>query len=144
MLRALAMIAVLSGCDRRAVITSCAVDLSGEYEGDGRRWMLIDHGPRVEAFPLFVDVPVAGELEVEVAPRVIEWRRSSSGALRGDARRRYMKASTSCIAKVPSKITACAADTLEVVHGDTAAPLSFEPCQFGRVEPARVERWTRR
>ncbi|MBA2541927.1 MAG: hypothetical protein H0V17_19940 [Deltaproteobacteria bacterium] len=140
----LAVIAVagFGGCQRRAPVTSCASDLSGEYESSAGRWMLIDHGPRVEAYPLFTDVPAAGDLEV--APRMIEWRRTADGSLRGETRRRYMKTSASCLARVPARITSCASDTLDIVLGDTAAPLSFTPCQFGRVEPAHVERWTHR
>ncbi len=127
-----------AGCDRRATIESCEQDLTGEYEADGRHWMVIDQGARLEVFPLFADVPPA---EIEVAPRMIEFRRSPDGTLRGDTKRRYMKGSASCVTKLPARIARCAANTLEVVHAETTSPLAFSPCQFGQADPARVERW---
>ena len=45
--------------------------------------------------------------------------------------------------QLPVRVARCADDTLEVVHADPPPPLSFAPCQFGRAEPARVERWRR-
>ncbi len=142
-----------AGCDRRATITSCDQDLTGEYASEAtgeqvplgraaaeQHWMVVDHGARLEVFPLFADVP-GGDLEI--APRTIELARTQDGTLRGDTRRRYMKGSASCVAKVPARIARCASDTLEIVHAETAPPLGFAPCQFGRTEPARVERWNR-
>ena len=146
-------IAVISracaGCDRRVPITSCEQDLTGEYASEqvpsgrdaaGQRWMVVDQGTHLEVFPLFADVP--GDLET--APRMIELRRTDDGTLRGDTKRRYMKGSASCVTKVPARIARCSADMIEIVHAETAPPLSFSPCVFGRAEPARVERWTHR
>lgn len=141
---ALVAVAVLAGCDRRAPIETCDHQLTGEYAGEHGAWMILDQGQRLEAYPLFPDVPAARGEATEVAPRMIELARSAEGGLEGDARRRYMKGATSCLAKVPVRIARCANDTLEVVHGDTAPPLGFAPCAWGRTEPARVERWTRR
>ena len=131
-------------CDRRAPITSCDQDLSGEYADGDRRWTVVDHGRQLDAFPGFADVPSAGGLEV--APRVLELYRAGAGPeeqLRGDVKRRYMKGALSCWSKLPVRVARCADDTLEVVHADPPPPLSFAPCQFGRAEPARVERWRR-
>lgn len=141
---AVAALAVLTGCDRRAPIESCAHNLTGEYASERGSWMVTDQGQRLEIYPLFPDVPAATGEVTEVAPRVIELGRSTDGALHGEAKRRYMKGSASCLAKVPVRIARCAGDALEVVHGETAPPLAFAPCQWGRTEPARVERWTRR
>jgi hypothetical protein len=140
-IRLVAAIAVFTGCDRRAPIDSCAADLTGEYDSAAGRWSITDRGHRLEVFPLFPDVPAS---ELEVAPRVIELARTKDGTIRGEVRRRYMQAATSCVAKLPVRIARCADNALEVVHGDTAPPLGFAPCQWGRSEPARVERWTRR
>ncbi len=100
----------------------------------------MDHGEQLEIYPAFPDVPASN---LEVAPRTIElWR--EDGVLRGNTHRRYMQGSSSCTAKVPATIARCADNTLEIVHAETVPPLSFTPCSWGRTEPARVERWTRR
>ncbi len=127
-------------CDHRAPIASCDQDLSGEYTEGDRRWTILDRGRDLAAFPGFADTPSAAGLEV--APRVLELHRAANG-LRGDVKRRYMKGAQSCWSKVPVTVARCAGDTLEVVHADPPPPLSFAPCQFGRAEPARVERWRR-
>lgn len=130
----------LAGCDGRSAITSCEQDLGGEYAAGDRRWMILDHGELVEIYPVFPDVPASN---LEVAPRMLElWR--EHGALRGNTHRRYMQGAASCIARVPATIARCADNTLEIVHAETAPPLGFAPCTWGRTEPAGVERWTRR
>lgn len=136
----LAIALAVAGCDRRPPITSCDQDLTGEYAAGEQRWMVTDRGGQLDVFPLFPDVPAS---VLEVAPRSIELARIG-GTLRGHTRRRYMKGATSCIAKLPATIARCADDTLEVVHAETAPPLAFEPCQWGRTEPARVDHWQRR
>jgi hypothetical protein len=129
-----------AACDRRVPITSCADDLSGEYANGDQRWMVLDRGSSLEAYPLFPDVP-AGPLEV--APRVIELGRTGT-QIAGEVRRRYMKATTICIAKLPARITACTDDSLELVFADTSPPLAFDPCRWPGPEPSRRERWMRR
>ena len=134
-----AMLAVVGACERRAPIASCADDLTGEYSSGERRWMVIDHGLTVEAFPLFPDVP-AGTLET--APRAIEWSRGRT--LVGTVHRRYMQADKICIAEAPATIASCEGDTLEVVLADPTPPLEFTPCRSSNPEPSRRERWIRR
>lgn len=135
----LVALAVLTACEG-TTITSCDQDLGGEYAAGDRRWMVLDHGEQLEIYPAFPDVPVSS---LEIAPRTIElWR--EGGVLRGATHRRYMQGAASCTARVPATIARCADNTLEIVHAETAPPLGFTPCTWGRADPARVERWTRR
>jgi hypothetical protein len=135
------LLLALIGCDRRAPIATCDQDLSGEYVAGDRTWMIVDRGEQLDIYPLFRDVPSSSS-PLEVAPRTIELFRE--GVPRGHTQRRYMQGANICIAKVPATIARCADDVLEVVHAETAPPLGFTPCQWGRTDPARVERWTRR
>ena len=136
----LVALATLAACEGRATIRSCDQDLGGEYTAGDRRWMVIDHGEQLEIYPAFPDVPASS---LEVAPRTLElWR--EGGVLRGATHRRYMQGAASCTAKLPATIARCADNTLEIVHAETAPPLGFAPCTWGRTDPARVERWTRR
>ena len=134
------LLACVVACSSRPSIESCAQDLSGEYEIGSERWMILDRGPTLEAYPVFPDVPAS---DLEVAPRMIELAREDSG-MRGTVKRRYMKLAAICIAKAPITIASCAADTLEIVRGDPTPPLGFAPCQWSRPEPSRHERWLRR
>jgi hypothetical protein len=135
-----ALIACLCACGRRAPITSCDQDLSGEYEGESRRWMIVDRGDSLDGFALFPDVPAS---ELEVAPRAIEWNRDGTH-LRGHVTRRYMQGATICVTDAPATIASCNNDMLEVVLGDPPSPLRFSPCQQSRADPTRRERWIRR
>jgi hypothetical protein len=137
--RAVAL-ALLVACDRRAPIASCGEDLRGVYAAGDQRWMMLDTGDTLEAYPLFPDAPATPGLEV--APRVIDLTRTPDG-LAGFVRRRYMQGTARCEAKVPVRVTACAADALELVVADPTPPLAFEPCSWPRREPSRVERWVR-
>jgi hypothetical protein len=115
------------------------------YAGADGRWMLIDDRATLEAYPLFPDVPAAPGLEV--GPRVIDLRRSEDG-LTGHVRRRYMRGSAVCTAKVPVRVTSCGGDALQLVLADTAPPLTWpadaeQPCGWPRPAPSRVERWIR-
>jgi len=90
-------------CSRREPITSCDDDLRGVYAAGDERWMLLDRGDVLEAYPLFPDgmpvdpasaprggrgagtgssaeAPGGGPAEVIVAPRVIEFRSSPAGS----------------------------------------------------------------
>ncbi len=135
------LFALLVGCEHRAPITSCTQDLTGAYASGDRQWMVLDHGPTLEAFPLFPDVPGAGALEV--APSVIEWSREDA-QIRGHVQRRYMQRADSCVAATPATIASCAGDQLEVVLAETSPPIGFAPCRWPRTEPSRRERWIRR
>lgn len=139
-----ALAAILAGGCARDSIESCAQNLSGEYTGERGVWVITETQDRLEIYPVFPDRGIPADGTLEIAPRVITLDRTADGTLRGEAKRRYMKASASCLAKVAVRITRCANDTLDVVMADTAPPLSFAPCQWGRVEPARVELWKRR
>jgi hypothetical protein len=88
-----AVVLVLAACSRRAEIASCDDDLRGVYVADGERWMVLDSGATLEAYPLFPDGGPPGERVVtppgrtsagapaalEIAPRVIDLARAAAG-----------------------------------------------------------------
>ena len=89
-----------------ARIASCDDDLRGVYVADGERWMVLDSGATLEAYPLFPDGGAPGELVV--APRVIDLerpadpnRRAGNAGLAGTLGRRYMRRAERCDAQVP-------------------------------------------
>ncbi|MEO8703049.1 MAG: hypothetical protein ABI867_23590 [Kofleriaceae bacterium] len=131
----------LLGCERRAPITTCQQDLSGEYVAGERRWAIVDRGAQLEVVPLFADVPVVPGLEV--APRWIDLERGDTG-IAGFVRRRYMRAAATCTAKQPATITACANDAIDIVLADPSPPLTFAPCTYPRPAGSARERWVRR
>jgi len=142
-LAALALAA--SACEGRAPLATCDDDLRGIYAADGRRWMILDSGDELEAYPLFSDVPPAPGLEV--APRVLALRRTP-GKLAGHVRRRYMRGSRPCVAEVPVRVTACAGTAIELVLSDPEPPLAWpaapeQPCTWPRPGSSRRERWLR-
>ena len=144
----LAALAALAGaCDRRPRLASCDDDLRGVYADGDRRWMILDQRATLEAFPLFPDVPPAPGLEV--APRVIDLRRTEKG-LQGSVRRRYMRGSQVCIAEAPVRVTACLGDALQLVIADPTPPLAWpaprapvQRCSWPRPASSRLERWVR-
>jgi hypothetical protein len=139
--RAAIVAAVLCACDRRAAITSCDDDLRGRWRTEtGQTWMILDGGDALEIYPLFPDVP-GDASDLEVAPRVIDLRRTPAG-ISGELHRRYLRRAAICDAKVPARITACG-DALDLVFADPAPPVGFAPCAWGRTNPSRRERWHR-
>lgn len=134
----------LAACDRRPTIVSCGDNLHGVWVAPGdARWALVDHGSRLDAFPLFDDAVPAG------APRVIELARSAApgaardGSLAGEARRRFMRGGDACEARAQFRITRCSDRELEVVGADPQPPLGYAPCSWGAAPDTRVERWRR-
>jgi hypothetical protein len=83
-----ALVLVIAACSRRDPIATCDDDLRGVYTDGDERWMLIDHGATLEAYPLFPD-GVAPDpngpngstpAEIVVAPRVVDFfRRARPG-----------------------------------------------------------------
>jgi hypothetical protein len=71
-----AAVLAIAAC-RRDPIASCDDDLRGVYLAASERWMVLDHGATLEAYPLFPDVPggATGDAVLEVAPRVIDFER---------------------------------------------------------------------
>jgi len=132
----IAVAAISAGCDRRAPITSCDQDLTGAYTTDGKRWMVIDRRVTLEAYPLFPDVPEVSGLEL--APRAIDLVRDDSG-IAGHVKRRYMRGTAICNARVPARITACAGDALEIVLADPVPPVQFAGRLTIEVEPPTAE-----
>jgi len=134
---ALAGLAVLlCSCDRRAAVTSCDDDIHGVWVTEsGAKWSLLDHGPTLEAFPLFDDAVAEG------APRVIDLQRTDK--LAGDVKRRFMRGPAECVAAAPMRIAKCKDDTLQIVVADPQPPLSFAPCSWGKPAESRVEHWRR-
>jgi hypothetical protein len=145
---AIAVAITILACSRRPEIASCDDDLRGVYVVDGMRWMMLDDGATLEAYPLFPDSE--GPRELVVAPRVIDLERHHepvlaevTAALRGTLRRRYMRRAERCDAQVPVHVTRCAGDTLELVLADPAPPIGFSPCTWPGPGPSRVVRWRR-
>ncbi|HWU89527.1 MAG TPA: hypothetical protein VN253_19835, partial [Kofleriaceae bacterium] len=141
-------LAAAGACDRRPPLASCDDDLRGVYVADGQRWMILDGRDALEVYPLFDDVTPARsaggpDAELEVAPRMISLRRTPGGVA-GEVRRRYMRGTRVCLAKVPARLTACAGDAIELVVSDPAPPLAWErPCLWPRPGSSRRERWIR-
>jgi hypothetical protein len=131
---------------QRAPIASCDDDLRGVYVGaeigatGDERWMILDDGDALEAYPLFADLVSASA--TEVAPRMIRLARDH-GAIAGQVHRRFMQRATACESVAPIHITRCAGDTLELVAGTPAPPLTFSPCTWPAAEPSRAIRWRR-
>jgi len=165
-----AVVLAVVACSRRAPLASCEDDLGGVYLADAERWMLLDHGETLEAYPLFPDgaaaapegAPPAGRDRVIVAPRAIDLTRGAAASagpsagevppagppatsppLAGTLRRRYMQRALACEAHVPVHVTRCAGDTLELVLANPSPPLAYAPCTWSRPGPSRVVRWRR-
>ena len=50
-----AVVLAFAACSRREPIASCDDDLRGVYAAGDERWMMIDSGEVLEAYPLFPD-----------------------------------------------------------------------------------------
>ena len=139
----LALLALLAcSCDQP--VMRCTDDLAGVYVVDdtATRWTVLDDRRGLEAYPLFDDTTqvVPG---LEVAPRVLDLRRTDDAALAGEVSRRYMLGAARCDAKARARVVACKDDTLEIVLADPAPPIGFQPCAWGQAAPSRRERWHR-
>jgi hypothetical protein len=152
-----AAVLAIAAC-RRDPIASCDDDLRGVYLAASERWMVLDHGATLEAYPLFPDAPggAAGDAVLEVAPRVIDFERGPgvdasdpthphdlASLIEGTLRRRYMRGSELCEARASVHVTRCANDTLELVLVDPAPPIAFAPCTWPGPGPSHVVRWRR-
>jgi hypothetical protein len=134
--RWLVLLAV-AACDQRVTVTSCDDDLHGVWvsEEHDTRWMILDNGPTIEAYPLFDDHVEAG------APRVIDLRRGEN--FDGEVKRRYNKAGDECIASARVRIAKCKSNALHVVISDPPSPLSFSPCSWPRPNEPELDHWHR-
>ena len=144
-LLALAVVAGVGGCSRRAPITSCDQSLEGAWQSDhqAERWMILERGGALEVYPLFPDGrPPGTPADLETAPRAIDLARSPRG-LGGDVVRRFTQRGVACNAKAAVHVTSCADDVLELVLADPPAPAEFAPCTFARPDSSRRERWRR-
>src|SRR5262245_4340029 len=105
----LAGLLAIAACHRRAPLASCDDDLRGVYvagaEAAGaERWMILDNGAKLEAYPLFSDVD--GPPDLEIHPRRIDLSRdstlsagSASTPLAGTVHRRYLRRAEICEAQ---------------------------------------------
>jgi len=149
---------VIAACSRREPIEGCDGDLRGVYvdKADAAsRWMILDHGPTLEVYPLFPDGakpgpasaagPASGDAAAtEVAPRVIDFERAiGTPTIDGTLRRRYQRGADLCDAHVPVHLTSCAGDVLQLVIADPAPPIRWAPCAWPGPGPSRVVRWRR-
>lgn len=129
-------VVVLTACDRRPAVMSCEDDLHGVWRTPrGERWVVLDHGERLEAFALFDDAVADG------APRVIDLARGEPFA--GEVKRRYSRGGAHCEARAPIRLTTCRDNELALVMIDPQPPRAFLPCRWGAPPKARVERWRR-
>jgi hypothetical protein len=135
-IRVAAVFALAAACNDRTPVRSCGDDLTGGWSTPSGRWMLLDHGKTIEGYPMFDDSVDAG------APRFVSLVRES-GPPGGSIERRYMLGANECLAHAPLHVTACTNDTLQIVRGDVAAPLSFVPCAWPQAAPTHVEAWRR-
>jgi hypothetical protein len=137
----LAVVAAASACSHSRV-ESCDANLGGVWiAGDGARWMMIDLGDSLEAYPMFPDA--LGPTDMVTAPRFLDLHRTEAG-LEGKLGRRYMRGPDACEARAPVHVTACKDNALELALTDLAPPLAFAPCRWPVAAPARLERWRRR
>lgn len=141
---AIALAIAVSACGRRAPVTACTDDLGGAWKTEaGQRWMILETGSALEAYPLFDDTrPASAPRGLEIGPRVIDLSRAPSG-IEGDVKRRYLQAGDECIGRAPVHLVGCHDDTLELVLADPSPPIAFAPCRAARPEPSRRERWSR-
>ncbi|MBA3819606.1 MAG: hypothetical protein H0X17_11990, partial [Deltaproteobacteria bacterium] len=56
---------------------------------------------------------------------------------------RYLRGADRCDARAAARITACSANTLDVVLADPPPPLGFAPCTYGAPAASHRERWQR-
>jgi hypothetical protein len=75
-----ALVLAIAACSRRDPIASCDDDLRGVYAAGHERWMVLDNGATLEAYPLFPDGAGPGPegalpADIVVAPRVIDFQR---------------------------------------------------------------------
>jgi hypothetical protein len=139
-MRCAAAALLLVACSpHRTPIAGCNDDLGGVWATPSGRWMMLDNGTTLEAYPMFDDSVPAG------APRVIDLTRNPAhpSALGGGLGRRYMRRAEVCTARASVHITQCKGDALQVVLGDVAPPLTFSPCTWGQPLPSHVEAWRR-
>jgi hypothetical protein len=135
----------LVGCGRDPEIGSCRDSIGGMWrDAQGRRWAVMDHGPRVEAFPDWPDTapPPGAPTDLEIAPRVIDLNRVG-GELSGAVHRRFMKGADGCDPSVPIRVRACRGKTLELELADPPAPTGFSPCEIPLIAPPMPQTWTR-
>jgi hypothetical protein len=138
-MRGAAAALLLVACSKPPPIATCADDLGGVWSTPVGRWMMLDNGSTLEAYPMFDDSVPAG------APRVIDLTRDVArpSALGGGLMRRFMRRAEVCSARTPVHVTQCKGDTLQVVLGEVPPPLTFSPCAWGQQMPAHVETWRR-
>lgn len=133
-----AAVLLLGACQGRQPIASCTDDLGGVYATPSGRWMILDSGATLEAYPLFDDSVPGG------APRLIDLARgAATDRLDGEEERRYTQRGDTCDARAPLHVTRCAGDALQVVRGEPQPPLAFAPCRWGQAMPSHVETWRR-
>ena len=142
-MRALVLVA-LAACGREPELASCKDSIGGMWrDAQGRRWAVMDHGPRVEAFPDWPDTapPPGAPPDLEIAPRAIDLNRTGD-QLSGAVHRRFMKGADGCDPAVPIRVRACRGKTLELELADPPAPTSFAPCVMPNIPPPAVTTWT--
>ncbi len=134
------IVLAIAACGRDAGLRTCDDSIAGVWSHDHERWMMLDNGATLEAYPMFDDATGSGE--VVSAPRVIDLKRHD-GQLDGAVMRRTMHRGDVCEARAPIHVTACHDHVLELGAGDADSPLGFAPCTWQPPAPPHVERWQR-
>jgi hypothetical protein len=142
--KALVLVAI-AACHREPAIESCGDSIGGMWrDAQGRRWAVVDHGTRVEAYPDWPDtaLPPGAAPDLEVAPRVVDLERRGDQLL-GAVHRRFMKGADICDPAVAIRVRACRGRTLELEYAEPPAPTAFTPeCVMPSIPPAPVTTWT--
>ena len=119
------LLLVLAACGDHRSISSCTDDLHGVYTTPaGQRWMVLDSGGTLEAYPMFADGSGSA------APRLVDLTRGDK--LDGTMQRRYGDA---CTGRAPFHVVACTPGGLDVVYA--------EPASCTTALPSRAEHWRR-
>lgn len=164
-------LAAVAACDRSGgPVTSCQDSLSGTWvrepsPGGPRRledaspereerWAILDHGTRLEIYPLFDDTAASAAEDAKQllvrSPRSLELLRSHSSLL-GHVERWVMRRGTKCLLRGSARLSGCRSDErgamLDAQLAELPMPFSDEDlaaCWPGpRVLPRQAQRWRR-
>jgi hypothetical protein len=160
--------AVVAACRSAPQRASCAEPLGGLWRGpDGREWVVLDRGARLEVYPAFADaaLPPGADrsprravmgtdapatpsqvgadpaLELEAAPRVLDLTRAGA-VVTGTVHRRFQHRGAACDQGLPVRVSACAGATLTIELPEPPAPTAVEPCTFPPTTAPAAQQWT--
>jgi hypothetical protein len=148
-LAALSTLAALAaGCSRREV-ESCRDPLNGSWRADpdvpvasAAHWAIVDHGVRLDIYPLFDDTRIAGaQPDVVVSPRSLALIRSHNSLI-GHVERWIMRGGRRCQQRAPARISGCRGRAPDIELPEFGLPSDLALCLTSPVTPHR-QRWHR-